>query len=326
MLRPYSIQSGLAEAHEALLLQAQRAALMSAQLEVLEGKQRVLRRYADGLRDQLAALGPTAAVAGAAAEAGHGSASREVLAAQEDLRRAIARQMHDGPAQSIANIALQAQVAQRVLARDPQAADRELDELRRIVGNALEATKDFIFEVRPMVLDDLGLLPTLRRAVRERSQRVSIPIALESHGADRRLDAELETSLFRLIDDAVTAYLASSPSEVHVRLDWLDDRFAAVVRTRLPDAALAPPPAPAPAPPAAERGTEMPAALAGMIADQTAEAAAQAEARRRAYGLPEALWRELERRARTVGIAVSLSDDGSRLEATVNTPMASGRG
>ena len=331
MLRPYSIQSGLTDAHQQLMVQAQRAALMSAQLEVLEGKQRVLRRYADGLREQVAALAdqPDAGEpAGGGTRGGQGraAAARAVLAAQEDLRRAIARQMHDGPAQSIANIALQAQVAQRLLARDPQAADRELDALRRMVQHALEATKDFIFEVRPMVLDDLGLLPTLRRSVRERAQRVGIPVALESHGADRRLGAELESNLFRIIDDAVAAFLASAPAEVKVRLDWLDERVATSVRTRLPEGALASAEA-APAPSASEPPSpSMPAALAGMIAEEAADAVARAEARRRAYGLPEPLWQELEARARTVGIAVSLIDDGLRLEASVNAPTSSGGG
>jgi two-component system sensor histidine kinase DegS len=318
LLRPYASQSGLGDSHQQLMLQAQRAALMSAQLEVLEGKQRVLRRYADGLGQQIEAMageaGPHDVVAGAGQAEGSTAASREVLAAQEDLRRAIARRMHDGPAQSIANIALQAQVAQRLLSRDPAAADRELDELRRIVQHALEATKDFIFEVSPMVLDDLGLLPTLRRAVRERAQRVGIAVALESHGADRRLGREIESNLFRIVDDAVAAYLANSPAEVLVRLEWADDQVAASIRATLPALPAEPPPPPE------KPGRDLPPALAGMIADQAAGVVARAEAKRRAYGLPDTVWRELESRARTVDIALSLADDGLLLEACTQPP------
>ena len=78
------------------------------------------------------------------------------MAAQEEMRREIARQMHDGPAQSIANIALQAQVVQQIITRDPRQAEAELRALVGMVQNALEATKNFIFDIRPMVLDDLG--------------------------------------------------------------------------------------------------------------------------------------------------------------------------
>src|SRR5204863_1481617 len=82
--------------------------------------------------------------------------SRLVLTAQEDLRREIARQMHDGPAQSLTNIVLQAQIVERLMAGDPDRARNEVKLLIGMVQQTLEATKSFIFDVRPMVLDDLG--------------------------------------------------------------------------------------------------------------------------------------------------------------------------
>ena len=98
--------------------------------------------------------------------------SRLVLSAQEDLRREIARAMHDGPAQSLTNIVLQAQIVERLVARDPASASGEIRQLTAMVQQTLDATKSFIFDVRPMVLDDLGLVPTLRRAARERGRLV----------------------------------------------------------------------------------------------------------------------------------------------------------
>ena len=90
--------------------------------------------------------------------------SRMILTAQEDLRREIARQMHDGPAQSLTNIVLQAQIVDRLMTKDPDKAGAEVHALIAMVQRTLDATKTFIFDVRPMVLDDLGLVPTLRRA------------------------------------------------------------------------------------------------------------------------------------------------------------------
>jgi two-component system sensor histidine kinase DegS len=135
-----------------------------------------------------------------------------VLAAQEDLRREIARAMHDGPAQSLTNIVLQAQIVDRLVARDPAAARTEVRQLVEMVQQTLEATKSFIFDVRPMVLDDLGLVPTLRRAARDRGQRAGVPVQFESLGPDRRLPMELESGLFRMIDEALVAFLASAPT------------------------------------------------------------------------------------------------------------------
>src|SRR5260370_1388528 len=90
--------------------------------------------------------------------------TRLLLSSQEDLRREIARQMHDGPAQSLTNIVLQAQIVERLMSQDPAKAPAEVHQLIAMVQRTLDATKTFIFDVRPMVLDDLGLVPTLRRA------------------------------------------------------------------------------------------------------------------------------------------------------------------
>ena len=80
-----------------------------------------------------------------------------------------------------------------------------------------------IFDVRPMVLDDLGLVPTLRRAARERGRRAGVPVEFDSMGPDRRLPMDLESGLFRILDEAVAAYLGARADRVSVRLDWSDE-------------------------------------------------------------------------------------------------------
>src|SRR4051794_36576534 len=123
----------LTEARGQLLTQTRRATLMQAQLDVLGGKQRALLRYRERVstalpvvRSVAADAAPTSATRDAAGPAG---VRGDVLGAQEQMRREIARQMHDGPAQSIANIALQAQIVQRFFERDPARAAQELHEL-----------------------------------------------------------------------------------------------------------------------------------------------------------------------------------------------------
>ena len=129
--------------------------------------------------------------------------ARLLMGAQEDLRREIARAMHDGPAQSLTNIVLQAQIVERLIGKDPEASAVEVQHLVAMVQQTLDATKTFIFDVRPMVLDDLGLVPTLRRATRERSRRAGIPVEFESMGQDQRLPMDLESGLFRILDEAL---------------------------------------------------------------------------------------------------------------------------
>ena len=315
--------AALTEARAQLLSQTRRQTMMQGQTDVLEGKQRALQRFQKRLNEIVPVLAElsTAADAGGADSpsvakgaggngraSGGGSASREVLAAQEQMRREIARQMHDGPAQSIANIALQAEVVQRLFERDPGKAQAELGELVQMVQHALEATKDFIFDVRPMVLDDLGLVPTLRRTAAERTRRSGVAVAFESVGSDRRLTTELESGLFRLVDDAIEGLLEARPAEVGVRLDWQDTGLRAAVNGRPTGQSDVPADKARAAIAAARRDRQMPAALASMIHEQET-----VEGR----GLSTQLWSELSQRAASLGIDVSLSADGWQFQAAI---------
>jgi two-component system sensor histidine kinase DegS len=306
-----------AEARAQLLAQTRRQSLMQGQLEVLGGKQRALQRY----RDRLVQILPVvrdAASAGAAPRLGSPESatpgSREVLEAQEQLRREIARQMHDGPAQSIANIALQAQVVQRLFERQPKQAQSELNELVRMVEHALEATKDFIFDVRPMVLDDLGLVPTLRRSTLERGRRAGLQVRFESVGADRRLPSEIESALFRVIDDALVGYLSARPPELALMLDWSEQGVRATVRASTGETDQPPATRAHAVVAAARRAKTMPAALASMIKEQ------EQDDTLRATGLPEAAWQEIATRAAAVGLDAKLSADRSTFEVVVVAP------
>ena len=230
------------------------------------------------------------------------------------MRREIARQMHDGPAQSLTNIVLQAQIVERLLSRDPEAARGEVRLLISMVQQTLDATKSFIFDVRPMVLDDLGLVPTLRRAARDRGRRAGIPVSFESIGPDRRVPPETESALFRILDDAMAGFLATAPTELRLALDWTEDRLVASVDAIHPQDPGMP----------EELGLEqpgpradMPPALAEMIDQRRERAEAAADARARQKALPDRVWRDIRQRADSVDLDIVLSPDGRRLRATV---------
>jgi hypothetical protein len=244
--------------------------------------------------------------------------SRLIQAAQEDLRREIARAMHDGPAQSLTNIVLQAQIVERLLDRDPTAVKSEIGELVAMVQRTLEATKTFIFDIRPMVLDDLGLVPTLRRVARERGRRAQIPIEFESYGPDGRLPMDVETAFFRIIDEIVTGYLSSRPDLISIRLEWSDKLEARVVARREGEAEAlvveedveATEPG---APTSSRRGRtperELPDALKAMIDEQLA-GSARAAKKGQLLSLPANTWREVQQRAETISCTAELADEG----------------
>ncbi len=339
----------LREAVAQLLTLTRRSALMEAQVDVLAGKEKVLLRYRDHLAELVVALRAAAEWvppegSGDEFEALPVSAgvSRAILSAQEDMRRDIARAMHDGPAQSLANIVLQAQIVERLVARDPEAGVREAQALIDVVQHALDATKTFIFNVRPMVLDDLGLVPTLRRLARDRGRDAQIPVDFDSVGADRRLDIDLETGLFRILDQATVAYLETAPDRVSLSLTWEPASLAGHLQaTHTAETVLALPAgvtaADADASPDEERpaaastrrrrgsreqGEDLPPALAAMIREQREDEAARAPRPEppRAQGLPAATWRDIEQRARSLGIEARLSDEGRCLDLAAELP------
>ncbi len=302
----------LAEARTALLAQTRRVTLMQAQLDVLGGKQRALQRFRDRLAEILPvmrAVPPDGIVAASAPNTNPG----EDLAAQEQLRREIARQMHDGPAQSIANIALQAHVVQRLFERQPEQAQAELAELVRMVEHALAATKDFIFDVRPMVLDDLGLVPTLRRSSLERGRRAGLAVRFESVGADRRLRSDLESALFRIIDDAMSGYLSGAPAALSVKLNWTAGSVSATIQASSAQATQSAATRAHAVVAAARHERTLPAALASMIREQ------ERDDTLRATGLPEGAWSDIQLRADAAGLQVTLSSDRSTREVSAAT-------
>ena len=309
-----------------LVTLTKRAALMESQVDVLEGKRRALGRYRDAVAEYATF---TADLAGPDADVSTGptldpdapmpaAVSRLVMTMQEDLRREISRAMHDGPAQSLTNIVLQAQIVEHLVTRDPVMAQGELQQLIAMVQQTLDATKTFIFDVRPMVLDDLGLLATLRRAARERGRRAGITIEFDSMGEDRRLPTDLESGLFRIVDDALAAFLGLEPDHLSLKLVWssqLEVRLAAR-RTVAPPIVAEPEPAPDPA--AKKKGgkeEELPPALAAMIEERRADERDAAEAARleTIVALPEPVWREVQARAASIDVSAELLDEGSQL-------------
>jgi two-component system sensor histidine kinase DegS len=335
----------LADLANQLVNIARKAALMEAQIDLLEGKQRSIGRLHDLIKAHAAEVSEMAGVepSGAAGSSGtgpdHGGSKgggtagnldglgsvandetmppavrRLVLSAQEDLRREIARQLHDGPAQSLTNIVLQAQIVDRLLSRNPEAAAAEVEDLIAMVQRTLDATKTFIFDIRPMVLDDLGLVPTLRRASRDRGARANVKVEFESIGVDRRLPMELESGLFRIVDEALAAHIAGKPETLTLKLDWTDKLEIELTAGRTPPAVTG-----AALPP---EGADLPPALAAMVEERrTAQRAAVEEARLAALArLPERLWREVSGRAETLGIQAELLDEGSRLRLVVKLP------
>ncbi len=191
-----------------------RAASVTTDLAVIEERGRRLGRRltelsssGDVIRATLRCLDDLAAAEGATEAEGVASfrsASRQVFQIIEEERLRIARDMHDGPAQAMANIVLSAEVLERLAERDPAMVGEQLAELKGDARVALEETRRLIFDLRPMTLDDVGLAPTLRRLVREFAERAQLTATFHVTGEERRLPQTHEAVVFRIVQEALT--------------------------------------------------------------------------------------------------------------------------
>lgn len=153
-----------------------------------------------------------------------------VIQAQEEERQRLARQMHDGPAQSLTNFILQAEICQRLFDRNPQRAAEELIGLKDAASVTFQKVRDFIFDLRPMMLDDLGVIPTVRRYVDSFREKNDVEVHLDIVGEERRLETHREVIIFRAIQELmVYARDNANASEINIRLDMSGPRITAVV-------------------------------------------------------------------------------------------------
>jgi len=129
----------------------------------------------------------------------------KIIVAQEEERKRIAREIHDGPAQSLANLVLRTEIVERMMHKQDfnQVLDEIID-LKSQIRAGLEEIRKVIFNLRPMALDDLGLIPTLRKFVHDFEEKTRIRTTFDVRGKELRLNSGMEAAIFRLVQEAFT--------------------------------------------------------------------------------------------------------------------------
>lgn len=186
--------------------------MMRTQLEQQQSKQKTLQDRQKELQRLIAVL--EQALNQAQRPVGRSGASEEdaaeqemitkIIQAQEEERLRLSQQIHDGPTQTMSNLVLQAEVCERFVDKDPTEAKAELAGLKTTIHHTLQEMRRFIFDVRPMILDDLGLVPTLRRYIQDFGERGHLEANLVVQGGEGRLPSHIEISIFRVIQEALT--------------------------------------------------------------------------------------------------------------------------
>jgi two-component system sensor histidine kinase DegS len=158
-----------------------------------------------------------------------------IIEAQEDERLRISRQIHDGPTQALTNLILRAEICERLIDRDVDEARTELSSLKAMIGASLQDTRRMIFDLRPMILDDLGLVPTLRRYMTEISRLKDMQSIVSGPEHDIRMSTTMQVAIFRMVQTIIAAILAEGPAE---HLDIHIERETTVARIRVEASSL----------------------------------------------------------------------------------------
>ncbi|UUI05621.1 sensor histidine kinase [Oceanobacillus jeddahense] len=155
----------------------------------------------------------------------------KIIEAQEEERKKLSREIHDGPAQMLANVLLRSDILDYVVKKgSPEEVSKEIKSLRKNVRSSLQEVRRIIYDLRPMALDDLGLIPTIRKYADRVTEYHNIHVEFIVFGEEKRLDTKYEVALFRLMQEATQNVIKhSEATEIKVKLEIIKDRLILVI-------------------------------------------------------------------------------------------------
>lgn len=157
----------------------------------------------------------------------------KIIEAQEEERKHLSREIHDGPAQMLANVIMRSDLIERVFRESgSDAAFAEIHSFKKMVRSALYEVRRIIYDLRPMALDDLGLVPTLRKYLQtiEEYHKHS-KINFIHIGVERRLPTKYEVALFRMIQESVQNALKHAQAcEIKVSLEMTKSAITILIK------------------------------------------------------------------------------------------------
>lgn len=215
-------------AYDSALDAQQRLLVMRGQLEKLQNDKNHLEKY-KAVLERINSQG-SEAVSNVSAGKGKMASVEMLVNAQESERQRLSRQMHDGPAQALSNFILQTEIAMRLLEVDPAQAREELSNLKVSAMGTFQKVRNFIFELRPMMLDDLGLTPTIRKYTEAFREQTNLEVSVTVTGTERRLEPYIEVMIFRAIQELIgNASRHSQATTIKVLLDMGDQLIRVTV-------------------------------------------------------------------------------------------------
>ncbi len=157
------------------------------------------------------------------------SLSRRLVDIQEAERRYIARELHDEVGQALTSL----MVGMRLIERDAEQPDRVLggiSKLKQMVDEVLENLHRLAVHLRPASLDHLGLIPALQQYIDDLNERGDLSIQFETMGVDMRVESEVETVLYRIVQEALTnVFKHAQATRVDVLIERREEKLVTII-------------------------------------------------------------------------------------------------
>jgi two-component system sensor histidine kinase DegS len=154
----------------------------------------------------------------------------KIIRAQEEERKRVAREIHDGPAQLMANLVIKSELCEKLVDKNPDQVKVELDALRDLARVSLKDIRKIIYDLRPMSLDDLGLIPTVQRFITNYIEETKQVVEMVVFGDVAPLSSIVELAAFSLIQEALNNVRKhANATDIKVKLEFKDDCIKIVI-------------------------------------------------------------------------------------------------
>jgi signal transduction histidine kinase len=153
-----------------------------------------------------------------------------IIEVEEDERKKLARDLHDGPTQSIAAIAMRLNYVRLLLDRDPQRVNEELRNIEELARRTTKEIRQMLFTLRPIILETQGLAAALEQFVQKLEETDAIKYHIQAQPVEDYLDMDAQGGIFYIIEEAITnARKHAQASNIWVRMGKRDSSFVAQV-------------------------------------------------------------------------------------------------
>jgi two-component system sensor histidine kinase DegS len=154
----------------------------------------------------------------------------KIIKAQEEERKRVAREIHDGPAQLMANLVIKTELCEKLVDKNPTQVKVELNSLKELARVSLKDVRKIIYDLRPMSLDDLGLIPTVQRFIANYMDETGQNVELHVFGEPTSLASIVELASFRIVQEALNNIRKHAGARnAHVKLEFMKEAIKLVI-------------------------------------------------------------------------------------------------